>query len=124
MYPASRRASREEYLGYVVQQRERQLREALDKLDGAGDVLGRICVLGTLEHGENPVHDEISRHASVRAIMNQIERAEYAERRLAEVEAIAREYRAWPDDTSETRWLNEILADWDRLLPPAPTEAP
>ena len=57
------------------------------QLDGAGVVLGRICVLGTLEHGETPVHDEIATHSSVRAIIHQITRAEAAESQLSTLRA-------------------------------------
>jgi hypothetical protein len=46
-------------------------------------------------------------------------------RRLAEVESIAREYRSWHEgDCGMTRTLPEIATDFDRLLPPAPTETP
>lgn len=89
MYPTNLSARRE---AMQVDMRERQLaahvREIAElraRLDGAGDVLGQICIAGTLYAGEklvNPI-----KHASVDAILSQIARAEKAEAALAAMTA-------------------------------------
>jgi hypothetical protein len=91
-----------------LDQRERQLLEALHKnqilfaeavywqerawtaekdRDFAGEILGKICVYGTLVPGERPV--DPPPHAAIDAMLTQISRAENAEKKLADtVEAL------------------------------------
>jgi hypothetical protein len=55
------------------------------KLDFAGEILGKICVYGTLVSGEIPI--DPPPHAAVDAILTQIGRAEAAEAKIAALEA-------------------------------------
>jgi hypothetical protein len=75
----------EKLLAEAIAQRD----EARKELDFCGDIMGKICVYGTLVHGEKPI--DPPPHAAIAAILAQIARAERAEAELATARAEGRE---------------------------------
>jgi hypothetical protein len=77
--------SAREVLRKQVIAQDAEIADLRRKLDFAGEILGKICVYGTLVSGEIPI--DPPPHAAVDAILTQIGRAEAAEAKIAALEA-------------------------------------
>lgn len=85
------------------------------KLDFCGEILGKICVYGTLIQGEKPV--DPPPHAAVDAILAQINRAEKAE---AEIATIRERSESWK---SQAMRLQDVISEASMAMMGIPPEA-
>lgn len=88
------------------------------KLDFCGEILGKICVYGTLIQGEKPL--DPPPHAAIDAILTQINRAEKAEAERDQALEVIRVYRQSSADHDECKEQQT----WMRKLPPYDSRCP